>query len=48
MIEPAAVGAGLPLFKDLVEPLQLDLIDARTFASGVAIHIYRPRKNSPG
>jgi dihydrofolate reductase len=46
MIEPAALGVGLPLFKDLVEPLQLNLIDARTFAGGVAIHIYRPSKNS--
>jgi dihydrofolate reductase len=43
MIQPAALGDGLPLFKDLPEPLHLDLIEARTYAGGLAIHIYRPR-----
>jgi dihydrofolate reductase len=28
MIPPAALGAGLPLFKELPEPLHLDLVDA--------------------
>jgi dihydrofolate reductase len=46
MIQPAALGAGLPLFKDLPAPLHLHLIDAKTYPSGLAIHIYRPR--SPG
>jgi dihydrofolate reductase len=43
MIQPAALGAGLPLFKDLPTPLQLDLVEATTYPSGLAIHIYRPR-----
>jgi dihydrofolate reductase len=43
MIQPAALGDGLPLFKDLPEPLHLDLIEARTYAGGLAIHVYRPR-----
>jgi dihydrofolate reductase len=43
MIQPAALGAGLPLFKDLDEPLLLELADATTYPSGVAIHVYRPR-----
>jgi hypothetical protein len=43
MIQPAALGAGLPLFKDLPAPLQLELVDATTFATGVAVHVYRPR-----
>jgi len=43
MIQPAALGAGLPLFKDLPAPLQLELVEATTYASGLAIHIYRPR-----
>jgi dihydrofolate reductase len=43
MIQPAALGDGLQLFKDLPEPLHLDLIEARTYAAGLAIHIYRPR-----
>jgi dihydrofolate reductase len=43
MIQPAALGAGLALFKDLPAPLQLDLIEATTYPSGLAIHILRPR-----
>src|SRR6266498_3768113 len=43
MIQPAALGAGLPLFKDLPAPLHLELVEATTYATGVAIHIYRPR-----
>jgi dihydrofolate reductase len=42
MIQPAALGAGLPLFKDLAAPLYLELVEATTYATGVAIHIYRP------
>jgi dihydrofolate reductase len=42
MIQPAALGAGLPLFKDLPAPLQLEFVEATT-PTGVAIHIYRPR-----
>lgn len=47
MIQPAALGAGLPLFKDLPTPLHLDLVDARTYPSGLAIHVYRPRRPAP-
>jgi len=43
MIQPAALGAGLPLFKDLAAPLHLELVEATTYASGLAIHVYRPR-----
>jgi dihydrofolate reductase len=43
MIQPAALGAGLPLFKDLPAPLHLELVEATTHPTGVAIHIYRPR-----
>ena len=43
MIQPAALGAGLPLFKDLPRPLHLDLVEATTYATGLAIHVYRPR-----
>ena len=43
MIQPAALGAGLPLFKDLAAPLHLELVEATTYATGVAIHVYRPR-----
>jgi dihydrofolate reductase len=48
MIQPAALGAGLPLFKDLPGPLHLELIEAETHATGVAIHVYRPRSRPIG
>jgi dihydrofolate reductase len=43
MVQPAALGAGLPLFKVLPAPLQLELVEATTYPNGLAIHIYRPR-----
>jgi dihydrofolate reductase len=42
VIKPAAYGGGLPLFRDLPEALQLDLIEARTFDCGVVLHRYEP------
>jgi dihydrofolate reductase len=47
MVQPAALGAGLPLFKDLAAPLHLELVEATTFATGVAIHVYRRRSSVP-
>ena len=44
VILPVALGGGLPLFKDLPKPLRLDLIEARTFPDGTAIHVYQPVK----
>jgi len=43
MIQPAALGAGLALFKGLPTPLQLELVEATTYPTGIAIHVYRPR-----
>jgi riboflavin biosynthesis pyrimidine reductase len=48
MIQPAALGSGLSLFKDLAAPLHLELVEATTFESGVAIHVYRPRSTPVG
>jgi dihydrofolate reductase len=42
VISPVALGDGLPLFKDLSAPLQLELVEATTYATGAAFHIYRP------
>lgn len=36
------LGEGLPLFKDLTVPLRLALVDAQTYATGAALHVYRP------
>jgi len=44
MIQPAALGAGLPLFRDLPAPLQLELVEVTTSTTGVALHVYRPRQ----
>jgi dihydrofolate reductase len=43
MVQPAALGDGLPLFKDLETPLQLELVEATTYSTGAATHVYRPR-----
>src|SRR5579862_2084716 len=42
VILPVALGAGLPLFKDLAKPLRMDLTEARSFPDGTVIHVYRP------
>lgn len=42
ILRPVALGDGLPLFKDLSTPLRLELIDAQTYPTGAALHIYRP------
>jgi len=42
IVLPVAVGTGLPLFKELANPLPLTLIEARSFSSGAVAHVYRP------
>jgi dihydrofolate reductase len=42
VINPVALGDGLPLFKDLDAPVALELVQATTYASGAVLHIYRP------
>lgn len=46
VINPVALGDGLPLFKDLPEPIKLQLVEARTFANGAALHVYQPQRSS--
>jgi hypothetical protein len=29
-------------FKDLTAPLRLELVDAQTYPTGAALHVYRP------
>lgn len=41
-ILPVALGAGKSLFADLDKPVTLDLVEARSFPGGTAIHVYRP------
>ena len=40
---PVLLGTGRPLFDGLDEPLQLDLFEQRSFASGVTMHRYAMR-----
>jgi dihydrofolate reductase len=40
--QPVALGDGLPLFKNLTTPLHLELVEATTYDTGAALHIYRP------
>jgi dihydrofolate reductase len=42
VIHPVVIGNGTGLFGSLRGPLRLDLVEARTFPSGTAIHTYRP------
>jgi dihydrofolate reductase len=42
ILQPVALGQGLPLFKELTAPLQLELVDAQTYPTGAALHVYRP------
>jgi dihydrofolate reductase len=42
ILQPVALGQGLPLFKDLTAPLRLELVEAQTYDTGAALHIYRP------
>jgi dihydrofolate reductase len=42
-IQPVALGRGQALFAQLSVALHLELIEARTFACGVVVHIYRPQ-----
>jgi dihydrofolate reductase len=43
LIQPAALGDGRPLFKDLRSRLALELVESQTYSTGAALHIYRPR-----
>ena len=43
LIQPAALGDGRPMFKDLRSRLALELVESQTYSTGAALHIYRPR-----
>jgi dihydrofolate reductase len=42
VIHPVVIGNGSSLFRALREPLRLDIVVARTFASGTSIQVCRP------
>jgi dihydrofolate reductase len=44
MVNPVVLGSGNPLFKDIKEKLNLELVDTRTFGNGNVLLSYRPVK----
>lgn len=42
VVQPVALGEGLPLFAGFAAPLVLDLIEAKPYADGSVLHVYRP------
>ncbi len=42
-VQPVAVGRGKPLFGRLPAARYLHLVEAKSFACGVVVHIYRPQ-----
>lgn len=53
VLQPVALGDGFPLFAGLTTPFVLDLIEARPYADGSVLHVYRPTArraapNDPG
>lgn len=44
VVHPVVIGNGTALFKALPGPRLVDVIETRTFPSGTAVQVYRPRK----
>ena len=42
VLQPVALGDGLPLFAGLTAPFVLDLVEARAYADGSVLHVYHP------
>ena len=41
-VQPTVVGTGLPLFKNIVDRIDLKLLKTKTFGCGAVIHYYEP------
>ena len=42
MTSPATDTHRQPTFRDLADPLRLDLLDAQTLGTSIILHIYKP------
>jgi dihydrofolate reductase len=42
VLQPVALGDGLPLFAGLTAPFVLNLIEAQAYGDGAVLHVYRP------
>ena len=43
VVQPVVYGDGKPIFRDLPDPLHLDLVATTTFATGATLNLYSPR-----
>lgn len=43
-VNPAAIGSGMPIFKELHQNLSLELVECKKFDCGIAIMKYVPKK----
>jgi dihydrofolate reductase len=44
-INPTAIGNGLPIFSELVDPLRLSLVNSRSFDCGIIVNTYVPKED---
>jgi dihydrofolate reductase len=47
VVQPVALGDGLPLFAGLTAPFVLDLVEAKAYGDGAVLHVYRPPAARP-
>jgi hypothetical protein len=47
MVFPVVLGSGKRLFRDTTDSTHLQLVETRTFASGVTVLTYRPADRAP-
>lgn len=45
IVNPIAFGNGLPIFKDLPDPIHLKLLRTKVFKKGAVLHTYQPVRN---
>jgi dihydrofolate reductase len=43
MVDPVALGNGMPMFKGMAQKLDLRLVSTRPFESGVVLLVYKPK-----
>ncbi len=43
LVHPVALGRGLPLFSGLAAPIDLDVVEVKSFRGGAVAHVYRTR-----
>jgi dihydrofolate reductase len=43
-VQPTILGAGLPLFKNIKDRIDLKLLKTKTFGCGAVTHYYEPTK----